>query len=455
MLRGRWGVVCRLYLVALVIRLLWAAPVFLHPERALDPDSHAYRKLALNLLHEHRFSQDFPEPGTPEVFRTPGYPLFLALVFGLFGPGLRWVVLVQVLLGAWVPVLTLLALRRPLGHRPALYGAWFLALWPEAAVYLPRILSDPLYQVGIALLFAALWQSSEGSRPRWIPGVFTLLALALYVRPAAWILVPVVPGWLLVRLWPLNRNTLRALVLGLILFLALVAPWFLRNLRVSHRPLWSTVVLVNLVFYDLAAYESHQQGAPFNGSWQEAYWQRLRRRAGWPENTFWQLVNDPDRLSQAWRLATESLGPADGLRFLGYRSLVALRLLFHPGYRAYAAVLHPPALATPAWAFLQAGSWRETLRAKLAAQPPAFLAVLLVVYLLELAGGLLGLVGAYRLWTAGQRRWVVLAAGVYLLLVLAAGINMNPRFRANYSVLWVPLWGAGLAALLHRRSPEL
>ena len=56
-------------------------------------DTEQYRHLALNMLERGVFSS-YPAvyfvrrraPYEPEAFRLPGYPLFLALSFALFGP---------------------------------------------------------------------------------------------------------------------------------------------------------------------------------------------------------------------------------------------------------------------------------------------------------------------------------------------------------------------------------
>ncbi|MFN0120425.1 MAG: hypothetical protein ACKV2V_07985, partial [Blastocatellia bacterium] len=56
------------FLLATVVRLVSCWPSLLHPEAAWCPDATGYHELAAALLHGQ----------FPSLFRTPGYPLFLA-----------------------------------------------------------------------------------------------------------------------------------------------------------------------------------------------------------------------------------------------------------------------------------------------------------------------------------------------------------------------------------------
>src|SRR5262249_43900903 len=100
------------------------------PERAMQPDSYRYLLLAENLRDHQTFGLLGPgglmhqsivrlraANGTlppsdqnglrPESFRTPGYPVFIAIIQFL-GGGIRTVLLVQCLMGAAVAVLAAL-----------------------------------------------------------------------------------------------------------------------------------------------------------------------------------------------------------------------------------------------------------------------------------------------------------------------------------------------------------
>ncbi len=446
----------RVYLLALVVRLLWALPVFLHPERAWDADSYDYHRLAVHLLHEHKFFNESPE--IPEVFRTPGYPLFLAVAEGLGASSPRQVVLLQILLSALVPVLAFATFTRWLPEGWALAGAVVLALLPEAALFSAFLLSDTLYQVLVAL---GLWMLMvpEPSVPRTALG-FGILALAIYVRPAGLVLVPVLALWLLGS--PGSRisrsRRLLQVAVGFAVVGVLLFPWVWRNYRLTGRWLFSSAGTMNLVFSDVPYYLAHQRGKPFGREAQLEHWRWLQARTGWREPDFQGLANDPARLDQALQLTWQRLQPQDRWRFLVYRGQVALILLLHPGFRHYARLVLGRQPQSGTWAWTQAAEGRLGLLWRLAKQKvqatgPAFMLLLFGVYLLEGMAWILALLGAARWIREGRWAWVLLPVGVYILLILAAGVNMNPRFRANYLIFLVPWWARGaeeVAAWLRR-----
>lgn len=68
----------------------------------LQVDSSTYLTLATELANNARFSTS---DGTPHAYRLPGYPLFLAAVFKIFGKADKAVLWVQVFLSSFIPLL--------------------------------------------------------------------------------------------------------------------------------------------------------------------------------------------------------------------------------------------------------------------------------------------------------------------------------------------------------------
>ena len=76
-------------IAAAVVRFALLASAWNAPHRLLTPDSAGYAELSESLAEDAAFSR----AGEAEVFRTPGYPVFLLLgrAFGKsWWPGLPW-----------------------------------------------------------------------------------------------------------------------------------------------------------------------------------------------------------------------------------------------------------------------------------------------------------------------------------------------------------------------------
>src|SRR6266404_1663227 len=83
MRNGKWIVFLGLLIVAGVFRI---AVAHHWPNDAPD-DSKTYARIARNLLEQHSFSDSEAPPFEPTLIRLPGYPLFLAAIYKVFGHG--------------------------------------------------------------------------------------------------------------------------------------------------------------------------------------------------------------------------------------------------------------------------------------------------------------------------------------------------------------------------------
>ena len=217
--------------------------------------------------------------GAPEVFRTPGYPLFLALI-----PSLRMVVVVQALLGAALCVLLGLAVSRYWGFRAGVIAELLLVLDVPTIVEGSQIMSDVLFQVLLAVaLLIQLWCIARNRCDRrCIAAALSaaaLLAVALLVRPVGILLPLIAPlpfalmlpaaGWRKTILLGLAAFALPALVMG---------GWIARNDARTGVPTLSTNVAINLYYYNAGGVLRYRSGETF-----QVVMDRLARNIGLPD----------------------------------------------------------------------------------------------------------------------------------------------------------------------------
>lgn len=234
-------------LYGLLLRL-W----FVHHAPVLSGDAILYGTIARNLLlhHVYGFNQHTTAGQItyePTLIRLPGYPLFLALVFRIFGlDNYHAALYLQVAADLLTCILSAALVRRVLDERAALLVLWFAALCPFSANYTAIPLTETLVLLTIAWAFYALyrWMEQQGGFNPWLWHTSAALAFSVLLRPEQGLLVvPVLAAMLWYQLRggrspagspapPLYR-TAPVLAAALCILLPLV-PWTLRNWHAFH-----------------------------------------------------------------------------------------------------------------------------------------------------------------------------------------------------------------------------
>lgn len=233
-LRGRLPLLVIIGIAVLlrVTVVLWSPPT---ADAVLTPlnDSTDYDHLARSLLA----GDGFVGPGgEPTAFRPPLYPLWLALVYTLFGvQNLLAVALLQcVMAGAACAIVHVLATCAGLPRTAGLMAAAAYALYPAFILQAGQILTEEL---GRLLLLAAVWcflrgwASSEGL---WLGAaaglLFGVAVLNKSVMAAALPFVGLLPLLRGSESW--GQRLRRAAAFGLPVAFV-IGGWTLRNARVS------------------------------------------------------------------------------------------------------------------------------------------------------------------------------------------------------------------------------
>src|ERR1043165_6094699 len=76
-----------LYLLFLLVALGFRLFVALRLANDDPDDGRVYSQIARNVLEQHVYSHDSQAPYAPSIIRLPGYPLFIAGVYAVFGHG--------------------------------------------------------------------------------------------------------------------------------------------------------------------------------------------------------------------------------------------------------------------------------------------------------------------------------------------------------------------------------
>jgi 4-amino-4-deoxy-L-arabinose transferase-like glycosyltransferase len=223
--------------IALLLRLIWA----LHLPTgdaylASLPDQREYLNLGRNLIHgrglmfyDPRFNQDV------FAYRTPGYPIFIALC----GGSIRMIRIAHSCLDASTVLAVYLLARRWLSVERSLFAAALVAINPLLVYFTGLVLAETLYTALLA------WGMVLILRPRGFGlGVLTL-GLSVLVRPSA-LIMPV----FLAAVNPCQNACLNPLKTqayhwrraagAAAVMLALLFPWAWRNHLRLGSWIWTT-----------------------------------------------------------------------------------------------------------------------------------------------------------------------------------------------------------------------
>jgi 4-amino-4-deoxy-L-arabinose transferase-like glycosyltransferase len=389
-----------------------------------NPDTGHYVLAADSLRHG-----SFSINGVPEIFRTPGYPVFLveAVASGK-------VVLVALLenflfatFTAWL-VWTIAANLFP-GTRAAWWAVILYCFEPLGFLYSQQIVSETAFTMLLLLFVWMFLRFLESPTHGRLLLSAVVLAAATYIRPVSLYLAFVLSMVLLLfpRGLPFGKRIVRALVFPLA-FLLPLAPWVARNAVMAGYPGFSSSGDWNLYFCSAAAVQAKLEGRGFAetqiamGANNDDLYFRLH-----PERRVW----TPGRVARAWGSEARSTIRAHWLLYLPIHAKGMAIVTLEPGASQILKLfrLYPESggLLTRVQdeGFVRATLWL------LRQYPMAMFVLPLLAAQMALYYGL-ALLGLRRLPSAVTATFLVMA--VYLVVV-----SGMPAAVARYRVPLMPL----------------
>jgi 4-amino-4-deoxy-L-arabinose transferase-like glycosyltransferase len=219
-----------MFVLALVVRLLFFAavrpwdPAVVRDEILIE-DAAGFRQLAHGLVRDHSFAVF----DAGEYIKTPGYPLFLASVWTVFGERVWVALLFQAVLSASV-VFVVAAIAKDLARSrwTPLIAAFLYAICVPSSFIATRILAESMFTLIFAISIWILIRAFDD--PRFVRCVLAglLLGLATLVKPIltyypvlVFIAFLTAKGSFLLRM--------RGAVVVIIIFCVVISPWQARN----------------------------------------------------------------------------------------------------------------------------------------------------------------------------------------------------------------------------------
>jgi 4-amino-4-deoxy-L-arabinose transferase-like glycosyltransferase len=233
-MRSRRLLLAAILMVCVFGRGAWALHlVHTKPDATTESDTHTYLYPAQQINDHGKFTSVY-DPKRPEFVRTPGYPVFVAAIYRLFGEHNTAVILAQVLLSAFTAFLAYLLAARIWSVPIGLLAAALTVLEPlqnyTSATLITECLGAFLLMAAAAVGFVA-FRREELKAGLWaLLGL--ILACAVLERPVTYYFPVVVFVLLLIRRarrhdsWRALTKVTAAFLVPLVL---LVGGWQLRN----------------------------------------------------------------------------------------------------------------------------------------------------------------------------------------------------------------------------------
>lgn len=249
---------------------------FLRSEHAARlNDAWVLHDMAANHAHKGKFLMS----GKPTLTQLPAYPFLISCIYKATGPSpageydSRWVLYFQMLMASGLFSLFIAASRPLLGNFRFLLAG--LLLFDLHWVMYPCWM---LTEFWVVLCWILAWIHLERieitDNKKHLFAAYFWFALAANIKPLAGYFALCVTAGFLILPWARKRYGIKRLLAALMLFILLLQPLLLRNMRMTGEyPRYSTISSFNMHYFNIPIYLMQKKGITLS----EARFQRVNR----------------------------------------------------------------------------------------------------------------------------------------------------------------------------------
>jgi 4-amino-4-deoxy-L-arabinose transferase-like glycosyltransferase len=216
-------------------------------------DAPEYNHLALSVLD----NKSFENYGT---LRTPGYPVFIALIYSISRGSVWLVILIQILLSLGSVFIVYKIGLTIFFRKIALISAFIFAIDPHQALYTVELMSETLF---IFFFLASIYYLCKSIKEYNLASICfsaLFLGIATLVRPISYLFPLVAIVFILVFYnLKLQMRVAYSLIFSIIFF-ATISPWLIRNYSKYGEATLSSAGGYNLLFQYAAYTEEYKTG---------------------------------------------------------------------------------------------------------------------------------------------------------------------------------------------------
>jgi len=237
-------------LISLIIRLFFL--ILLNPwnnsviqEKILISDAASYHRLAVDIY------KNFSLSGFDAPYWTPGYPVFIALIYFAFGIKIWMVMLFQIVLNVCNSVLIYYLSKKVFDSQIiSLVAALLFALCLPACYYTLRILTETIFTFFFTLTVFLFFKNQESNKLGKYIQIGILLGITTLIRPILIYFVYLLVLFVILQKSPLRIKIIKISLLMFFFFLT-ISPWqFYNFMKYNHYSI-SCQMGLNYIDYSL------------------------------------------------------------------------------------------------------------------------------------------------------------------------------------------------------------
>ena len=220
-------------------------------------DAIGYDELAKSIMHTFSFEGEF------STYRTPLYPLFLALLYSISAESVWFVLLVQILLSLVSIYLAYRIGTHIFSTQAGLLAAFLFATDIHQAFFTVTLLTDTLFICLFLISIYCFCKSLGETNFKWFCLSAIALGTATLVRPISFLIPAILVFFIIVfsRLES-GRKIIYSLVFSLI-FISVLSPWLLHNYFKHGTAQLTTIPGYNLYYWNAVYVEAYKTNRTF------------------------------------------------------------------------------------------------------------------------------------------------------------------------------------------------
>lgn len=228
-----------IFLLGALIRIVSVLPI---PSDFLPTtgDEIQYDTIAINIVSGNGFAV---EPNQPTLYCPPLYPLFLALIYSIFGHNYLAVRLIQAIIGALTCLIVYFIGEKIMNRWVGILSATITAVYPTLITYTGpgELMAENLFTFLLCLaVLSIIWAIRKGLSVRLILAGF-ILGLAILTKP---MLFPFCGLLFFYFLFNKNIGSFKKRIVSYLLLIIsfgiVLVPWILRNYALYQKFVFTT-----------------------------------------------------------------------------------------------------------------------------------------------------------------------------------------------------------------------